>query len=242
MNLVKSRMSPPPPPPKPAFIIRGDDGSDYGPVELDELRDWVRENRAGLGTTVRLDEPGALWQPWQYYPELVALLAEVRGTGSGLSAGYSGLVLAPLGRRAAAFLIDLILIYIPVFIISLVTLIIGLPDVFIKWVVSASLGQYVALQVPPAYEAFFDFILFGSIALYTAGFLWAHGKTPGKAILRLRVVDQNGEKPSAARALLRGLVLSFSVCLYFFPLLYVFLNPQRRALHDFVAGTCVVEA
>ena len=66
-----------PPPPPPAFIVRGDDGEEYGPVDLAELREWVRENRAGLGTVVRPDRPDASWQPWQNYPELVALLAAV---------------------------------------------------------------------------------------------------------------------------------------------------------------------
>ena len=60
------------------FWIRGDDDKEYGPVNLEELREWVRENRAGLGTFVRTDQPDAPWQHWQQYPELVALLAEVQ--------------------------------------------------------------------------------------------------------------------------------------------------------------------
>jgi uncharacterized RDD family membrane protein YckC len=30
--------------------------------------------------------------------------------------------------------------------------------------------------------------------------------------------------------------------LFFIPFLHVFLNPQRRAFHDLIADTCVVEA
>ncbi len=78
--------------------------------------------------------------------------------------------------------------------------------------------------------------------VFFAGFVAAHGKTPGKALLRLRVVDQLGKKPDAAKVLLRTVVLLFSIYLFFIPLTYAFFNPQRRALHDFIAGTYVVEA
>ena len=93
------------------FFIRGEDGEEYGPVGLDELRNWVRENRAGLGTEVRRDEPGAPWNQWQGYPELVALLAEAHVTSP--VPGVPGLVLAPMGRRIGAFAVDLLLLTIP---------------------------------------------------------------------------------------------------------------------------------
>jgi uncharacterized RDD family membrane protein YckC len=223
-----------------AFFVRGDDGEEYGPVDLDELREWVGENRAGLGTTVRVDEPGAIWQPWQYYPELVALLAEKQAAASG--ALQSGMVVAPMGRRMVAFAIDLILAYIlmiPILVAGLVTY---LPQVFIHWWALSSQGQYVPLQLPPPYDTVLNLVVCGALTLYMAGFHFAHGKTPGKAVLRLRVVDQNGRKPNLARSLLRGLVLSLSLCLLFFPLLCAFLTPQRRAIHDLMAGTFVVEA
>src|SRR5258708_23712119 len=92
-----------------SFMVRGDDGLEYGPVDLDELREWVRENRAGLGTDVRLDETGTSWHPWQSYPELVALLAEARATAP--VPGMPGLVIAPMGRRIVAFALDLFLIF-----------------------------------------------------------------------------------------------------------------------------------
>jgi uncharacterized RDD family membrane protein YckC len=78
--------------------------------------------------------------------------------------------------------------------------------------------------------------------LFLAGFLVAHGQTPAKALLRLRVVDQLGQKPGLLKCLLRTLVLIFSINLFFIPLTYAFFNPQRRALHDFIAGTYVIEA
>jgi uncharacterized RDD family membrane protein YckC len=237
-------------PENPSFLIRGDDGQEYGPVDMDELRDWVRENRAGLGTEVRLDEPAAPWNPWQNYPELVALLAEAHATSP--LPGQPGLVIAPMGRRVIAFALDLVLIVIPVLIIFYTTVLIFLPDWVVRDVVAVN--QFVldaesgnqhpfSPPDPPPYawviaELTRDLIL----ALYFTGFQAAHGQTPAKALLRLRVVDQLGRKPSATRSFLRALALIFSMYLLFLPLAYVFFNPQRRALHDFVAGTYVVEA
>jgi uncharacterized RDD family membrane protein YckC len=236
-------MPPPPPPANRAFIIKGDDGEEYGPVDLDELRQWVRENRAGLGIVVRLDEPGALWQPWQYFPELVALLAEAQSVGG--VPGYPALVLAPMGRRMAAFAIDLILAYILLTPIVLVTWIALFPDAFIHLQVALQLlmlnGQQMQYTSPLAVQDTMELIFTAGITFYMAGFHAAHGRTPAQSVLRLRVVDQDGQKPAPVKALLRSLVLSFSVCLFFFPLAYAFFNPQRRAIHDLLTGTYVVE-
>src|SRR5271154_1379240 len=90
------------------FLIRGDDGQEYGPADLTELRDWVHENRVGLGTDVRIDEPGTIWHPWHEFPELVALLAEAQGTGP--IPGQPGMVIAPIRRRIVAWIVDLMLL------------------------------------------------------------------------------------------------------------------------------------
>jgi uncharacterized RDD family membrane protein YckC len=223
-----------------SFWIRGDDGQEYGPVDLDELRDWVRENRAGLGTDVRVDEPGAPWHSWQTYAELVALLAEVKVTGP--STGQPDFVSAPLLKRSLAFVVDVIL-----------SGILASPILYAILTLNVASWQDQFLQVlrqpqNPVPEPLYSYVLITNLtsylllAIYLAGFHAAHGKTPGKSLLRLRVVDQNGQKPLFLKSLLRGLVCAISLYFYGLPLLYAFFNPQRRALHDFVAGTYVVEA
>ncbi len=221
-----------------AFLIRGDDGQEYGPVDLGELRDWVQENRVGLGTDVRLDTPGEPWHSWHDYPELVALLAEAQGTTA--SALPPGLVIAPVRRRFVAWIIDLFFIWI------LFIPIMNVAQYFLPMdaIEQAALNPAALQALPP--EAFHRVVAFqvacnGLLALYITGFLAAHGKTPGKSIMRLMVVDENGAKPTLSKALLR--TIAFILCLNFlFPLLYIFVHPQRRALHDLVAGTYVVEA
>jgi uncharacterized RDD family membrane protein YckC len=225
------------------FYVRGDDGQEYGPVEMDELRGWVAENRAGLGTSVRYDQPGALWQPWQYYPELVAMLAEIRA-----GAGGPLLVIAPMGRRILALILDLVLFTLLILPVSFVVMELYMPnwgDEFMQ-MMQAQLLQSNAVTPPEFYHHAMILNLVSSVGLilYMAGFNAAHGKTPAKAILRLRVVDSLGHRPTPLKALLRAMVLLVSLNFYIFyiPLICAFLNPQRRALHDWVAGTLVVEA
>jgi len=223
-----------------SFFIRGDDGQEYGPVDLDELRDWVRENRAGLGTEVRRDEPNAPWHPWQNYPELVALLAEVHVTSP--VPGQPGLVIAHIGKRMLACVMDVILSSILTSPIFYVFLTLNVPD----W--QDQFTQVLVQPQNPMPQPLYFYVLICNLisglvlAIYMAGFHACHGRTPGKSILRLRVVDQNGQKPVFVKSIARGLVFAVSVYLYGLPLAYAFFNPQRRALHDFIAGTYVVEA
>ena len=230
-----------------AYFVRGDDGEEYGPVGLAELREWVAENRVGLGTSVRSDAPESRWSAWQHYPELVALLAEVRAVG-----GPSALpVLAPMVRRIGALICDLFL-----------SLLLALGTLAIAY---AFLPREVVLQQaqfwiqfyeanaqglnptgePPALPEWYmiagEVISFVLPLLYFTCFNAAHGRTPGKSILHLQVVDGQGRKPSFRMALVRGLILMVCVKLWGIPLIYAFFNPQRRALHDIAAGTYVVE-
>jgi uncharacterized RDD family membrane protein YckC len=221
-----------------SFFVRGEDDAEYGPVDLDELREWVVENRAGIGTEVRRDEPGAPWRPWQNFPELVALLAEVHVTGA-----MAIQAIAPPGRRVLAFAMDLILGYILCIPILFALALIFLPDWCIQ---SAHVVFQAQLATPPELpgnaEIMVSIIFHVILACYFAGFHVAHGQTPGKALMHLSVVDQSGKKLSPVRAFLRALVVIISINLLFVPFLYVFLNPQRRAFHDMVADSYVIES
>jgi uncharacterized RDD family membrane protein YckC len=197
----------------------------------------VQENRAGLGTEVRRDEPGATWREWQNYPELVALLAEVQ---SGATA--PGLAFAPMGRRMAAFALDLFLVAIPTMIICITLALALIPDVYVQLTVWSALHPFSPPELPPHLNLIVDLISDTLLVSYFTGFWIAHGQTPAKALLRLRVVDEFGKKPSLVKSLVRALVLVFSMGLLFLPFTYAFFNPQRRAMHDFFAGTYVVEA
>jgi uncharacterized RDD family membrane protein YckC len=232
-------------PENPIFFVRGEDGEEYGPVDLTELRGWVAENRAGIGTEVKRDEPGAIWEPWQNFPELVALLAEINATEG--EPELAGLVLAPIWRRAVALALDLILSCFFIVPIWSVLAVIFAPE----FMHQSYLAFDAALKSQPAYippDAFPNEQRFLNICscllqlVYFWGYFARYGRTPAQALFRLRVVSEAGGPMTSSQALARAFAVIFSMFFCFLPMFFVFMNPQRRAIHDLIAGTYVVEA
>ncbi len=63
------------------YRIVGADGKEYGPVNLDQMRQWIAEGRVNAQTRVRqADAPG--WQPASELPELSALFAARAATAT----------------------------------------------------------------------------------------------------------------------------------------------------------------
>jgi uncharacterized RDD family membrane protein YckC len=68
------------------------------------------------------------------------------------------------------------------------------------------------------------------------------GRTLGMALLGLRVVQKEGRSVTARQAIVRTLFLPLSIALAGLGLVGIFVQRERRALHDLVAGTAVVYA
>jgi uncharacterized RDD family membrane protein YckC len=66
------------------------------------------------------------------------------------------------------------------------------------------------------------------------------GRTLGMAILGLRVVNQSGAALSPRRAIVRTVAFPFSFLLLGLGFAGIVFQPERRALHDMVAGSAVV--
>jgi len=97
-------------------------------------------------------------------------------------------------------------------------------------------------QVQPVLYAWFVFAMGLPIAYFTLFHGWK-GQTPGKVAVRIKVVQDSGERVSYVRALIRYLVaVAFS--LLFIPWVIEVLWPlwdrQKQAVHDKAAGTIVV--
>lgn len=75
---------------------------------------------------------------------------------------------------------------------------------------------------------------------YFGGFHWLRGQTPGKRLLGIMVVNIHGERPSVVRSLLRTVAYLLSALPVSIGFLWVGFDRERRALHDWVAGTYVV--
>jgi uncharacterized RDD family membrane protein YckC len=87
-------------------------------------------------------------------------------------------------------------------------------------------------------------LLLGAIVslLYVVLFLATRGQTPGKQLLGLLVIDAYGERPSLVKTLLRTVGYAVSVLPFSLGFLWIGFDREKRALHDWLAGTYVVLA
>ena len=97
------------------------------------------------------------------------------------------------------------------------------------------------------YFVIFVFTLFAAMAFHA--YFWARSQTPGKAIVRLEVVDRQGRPAGFGRMLVRELLLKGIVVGFLWSLafigaviwyLWALWDKERRAPHDIILGTRVV--
>ena len=69
------------------YTILGADGRQYGPVDADQLRQWIRDGRANANTSV-LAEGATEWNPLSAFPEFAAVPGT--GTSDGVSSAAAG--------------------------------------------------------------------------------------------------------------------------------------------------------
>lgn len=77
-------------------------------------------------------------------------------------------------------------------------------------------------------------------AAYSIVFLGGCGQTPGKMLLDLRVVKENGGAVGYGRAGWRWVATGIAALPFGLGFLGVFLTREKRGLHDLLAGTRVV--
>jgi uncharacterized RDD family membrane protein YckC len=77
---------------------------------------------------------------------------------------------------------------------------------------------------------------------YFVGFWSVAGETPGNRFMRIRVTSSDGGRVGVVQAVLRCVCLLLSALALFIPLLLILFDSRRRALHDVVARTVVVES
>lgn len=136
---------------------------------------------------------------------------------------------AGLGVRTLATLIDLSILA-----VAVVAVYVGL-----LYGIRTFITKEASLSIPLLVAQLFGVIF---TVLYWILPLRKYGKTIGKKILGLRVVDRHGKIPDSVAAIVRFAYVLFS-CLFFFPLLgYLFIpfRKNKQGLHDQLAGTYVV--
>ena len=93
------------------------------------------------------------------------------------------------------------------------------------------IGQYIGLISP---------ILFLVVLIYFVFFWTLVGYTPGKALLGLQIVRQDGQPLSVGRALLRFLGYWVSAIPLFLGFIWVLFDRQHEGWHDKIADTHVI--
>jgi uncharacterized RDD family membrane protein YckC len=78
--------------------------------------------------------------------------------------------------------------------------------------------------------------------LYFFLFTALRGQTFGKHMMRVKVIDAYGERPTMVRALVRTIAYLPSVVLLALGMLWIAFDREKRGLHDWIADTYVVKA
>ena len=133
-----------------------------------------------------------------------------------------------------AFEIDMLLLTV----MYLMTLCVG--------VLAAWLGLQVAGYDAPSYSLINTLLLpFGLLSpivslAYFIGFASYRGQTPGKSIMRIKIVSMTGENVTLSTIVVRTLGYILSGLLFGLGFLMVLVTKRRRSLHDLLADTYVV--
>ena len=137
-----------------------------------------------------------------------------------------------LGARLAASLVDLCLLTVSFLLFLMVGAKALSPPGSSSWL--PSLGDVLGMAIP-------YFLIFFTIGFcYFTLFHYMTGQTPGKMLLKFRIVDEDGDPLLFSQAFLRsvgGLVCLLPVGLGFFSIL---LNREQRGWDDQLAGTYVL--
>jgi uncharacterized RDD family membrane protein YckC len=80
-----------------------------------------------------------------------------------------------------------------------------------------------------------------AIALYTIGFWFAEGATPGKMVMGIKIYTAEGAPIGLGTAVVRYLGYVASLLSLGVGFLMVAFTPRKRGLHDFIANTIVIK-
>ena len=206
------------------YKIIGGDGVEYGPVAVDELKHWVLDGRV-VATTQVWRSDLSRWAPAAKYNELGPELGRIE-------AAEMESAIKPVGfwPRIGAYLIDAIIlegIYLAIWgpmTNAIPMTATGSPDFA---AVMRDLGPQLRwfLLIQMSYNVFLN---------------GQFGATLGKLVIGARIVAADGSPLGFPRAFLRFLstiVTQFTLGAGF---LLTLIRPDRRALHDLLAGTRVI--
>ena len=225
-----------------------------GPYSIDEIRDFVNEGKIKDETLV-WHSGETNWKAWKDFPEaseppepteeeLLKQTIETLLQGRMQRKRFAGFFV-----RANAFIIDNLILSVVGAIFLYIMSLAGMLDLN---AVSEIVNQYIdnpgstdlvskALDLPGMSTFFTIWSVVQAIYFIVFHAVW--GATPGKKLLRIHVEMANGEKLSWAFSIFRfvaSIVTQATLIFYGLGYLIVLIDPQKRALHDYLAKTRVV--
>jgi uncharacterized RDD family membrane protein YckC len=209
-----------------------DGGRQVGPVDETELNRLVTLGVVRSDTLV-WHEGLTSWQP----------LGVVRG--------MHPLAAASAGRHFAGFWIRFLARVIDSIIVAVINVIVRLPLMLMFGIGSMGLtgmgrglgGARDGLIFGPALAGMIGISTLIGLALgaaYEAYFLSAHGATPGKMVLGLRVIRADGGPITPMLALGRHFAMWISAFILMIGYIMAAFDPEKRALHDRICETRVI--
>ena len=142
------------------------------------------------------------------------------------------LIYATVGRRFAAVLLDGIVL----------VLVIILPVVVLMSVMIALSAKNNNGTMPAWFMAPMLILEYGLPAAYEIFFIGKYGATPGKMLLKVKVVGPDGQKISYGRATGRYFAKMLSYLTLYIGFLMAFWDDEKRTLHDRICQTRVVSS
>lgn len=228
MSAVESMSSP--------YRMIGSDGREYS-GSLEELREWAQEGRLGRMTLV-WNPTDERWLPASERHELAWDLPRpepVEPAPVPQTFHRAGFV-----PRLLAFVADWMVI---LFLVNLVLMPWRdeLQDLLqrVQAQLESSGDVQPDLWLLLKFQLIFTSVYTGVGLVYSVGFLGQFGATPGKRLLGLQVLTLDGQSVGFGGAFRRYCAEMLSVLSFGLGYMMV-LGPERRALHDLIAGTQVI--
>lgn len=170
-------------------------------------------------------------------------LGPPRDAAKAFAAGYD-LDPAPLSRRMAAAMIDIAIPAMVVVSVIVAGNIIGSEQAVQNLM---KFGQDVAQEKEPEWGVFKGIAAAGLVLAMMWWILgltimeWRYGRTPGKSVMGLRVVSEEGIALTFGQAVVRRLTLVFSGPLQLIDWGFALFNPQHQRAVEKLAHTLVIE-
>jgi len=102
------------------------------------------------------------------------------------------------------------------------------------------LADQLNLRLPVSLDAIYVLFIPLIVALYFVMFWSLTGRTIGKWLLGLRVVDSRGRPPTVGHSIVRVIGYVISMVVFWLGYVWVIIDDNRRAWHDHMAKTWVI--